>query len=365
MVQAIAGSNPVSSATTLKQGKTDMGKLEHYSIGKRNLKIPEIHWETLDSETFRVTKPTVLVFGGNASLRPKDANYMCRVGQSLIGLKDPQHTNETGTTRDVDFVGIGYGNNETTGYGKNQKMSDTSELTEEEIAELANNIFTPFYLDDHMQIRPETDILRNFSQVTFFAHCHGAREVTALIQKVRENMQSIGINSTTVNAAIGQLYAVTYAPRRMIPCPGLQVIPEKDNTIKTGPSHAPIAQEFLERRSISRYQLQGEGTVAFKENADVISLVVSSMSQATDEHSINFIERDDDWQMIEPDLVYGKEVSTAMGVALAYAIAGSIRNMQEFTPRPNADTMLGHIQSILGTSQNQTFMQGIEQIKEI
>ena len=342
-----------------------MGLLEHYFFGKRNLKV-ENHWEELDSGPFRITKPTVICFGGNQTIKPADANYICKVAQGLVGIKDPVAPNEIGTTNDVDFVGIAYGIDDTTGYGKNQKISDTSSLTDEEIAELALNIFAPLYFDEKGHIRPQEQILKNFNQITFFSHCYGAAEVNALIYKVYHNMTSVGIDKATAEAAIGQLYSVSYAPWQIVPCPGLQVIPEKDNTVVGGPALSKISSSFIDGRYRNIYQ--GEGTVAFKENDDTISLIVSNVTKdEQDEHPISFIARNANWQMQNENIAYGDEVSMAMGVALSYSIASAIqnRNSQQFTPKPTADEILGKVQSILGKTQNNEFAKAIEDIKEI
>jgi hypothetical protein len=177
-------------------------------------------------------------------------------------------------------------------------------------------------------------------------------------------MLAVGFDKQTIEEAIGQLYSVSYAPWQIIPCPGLQVIPEKDHTIFGGPSRAKISQEFL----ANRHLYSGTGTVAFKENDYLVSLITSDITPtAEDEHPISYIERDNNWHMLEPTVTYGEEVSQAISVALSYSIANSIHNHNNplFTPRPDSDKTLSRIQSILGSTQNANFTQAIEQIKEI
>jgi len=338
-----------------------MGKLKHYAIGKRNLKN-ENHWEALDSANFRVTKPTVLCFGGNTSLQAKDGNYMCKVAQSLVGIKDPIVDNEIATTQDVDFVGVGYGDDETIGFGKKQTISPMGSLTEEEIAELANNIFTPLYMDEMMKRRPVEQILKNFNKITFFSHCYGAAEVYALIHKVYENMWALGFKQETIQDAINQLCSVSYAPWQVVPCPGLQVIPEKDGTVLGGPARAKIAMGFLD----NRHRYPGEGTVAYKENENTVSLIVSSMTHnESDEHPIGYVQRDDRWQLFEKDVAYADDVSKAMGVALSYSIASGIQNQnsQNFIPKLTPDELLQKIQSVLGKTQNDKFAEAIQTLQ--
>lgn len=215
-----------------------------------------------------------------------------------------------------------------------------------------------------MQIRSKEQILKNFSQITFFSHCHGAKEVSNLIHEVRYNMSAIGIDERTIEDAIGQLYSVSYAPWQVVPCPGLQVIPQKDNTLKRAPLLAKNSEDFLFNRQFC--EQIGEGTVAFKENDNTISLIVSHITkQATDEHSIGYIERDDKWRIDTKDVAYGDEVSMAMGVALAYSIANSMQNRQSnhFIPKLTTDEMLKKVQSILGATQSHEFANIVKQIQ--
>ena len=339
-----------------------MGNIEHFLIGKRDLNT-ENHWTELDSESYRIKKPTVLCFGGNKTIKSKDANYLCKLAQNLVGIKTPKYQNEIATTNDIDFVGIAYRIDQTTGYGKNQKIADTSCLTEEEINELAINIFCPLYIGNEGK-KTKDQILKNFSQITFLSHCHGALEVNALLHKIHYNMTAIGIDEQTVKDAFNQFYSVSYAPREIVRCPGLQIIPEKDYTNFGGPALSPISSDFLSHRFSNKQS--GNGTVAFKENNNTISLIVSHITNSDqDEHPISYVQRDENWQMLEEDIAYGNEVSIAMGVALSYSIANGIQNQNssQFIPKPTTDMLLTEIQSVLGKTQNSKFIEDVERIK--
>lgn len=349
-----------SGSSNLSPSATKMGQSEHYYLGRRNfLYDDKIHWEPLDGKTFRVTKPTVICLGGNGSLKTRNANFCCKVAQSLVGIKEPRFANEIATTEDVDFIGIGYGKN------YNDSEDGTGSLTKHEAIELAKSIFEPFYLDEKGRIRPEAEILRNFNQVTFFAHCHGAREVTNLILYTTRNMLDIGIARKTVDAAIGQIFAVSYAPIVTMPCPNLQVITERDGMLFGAPLFSNLANQFLDNRH--KQESESKGTVVFKEDANTISLIVTNMTQHKEvEHPIVNIQRDNRWQMQETDTAYGDVVSQAMGVVLSYAIANSLKNQHSstWTPRPTIDFMLKKVQSILGETQNPVFAQQIATIQD-
>ena len=339
-----------------------MGRVEHFCIGKRNLKETN-KWEEFDAENFRIsTNPTILFFGGNGTVKPKDANAMCEVGQSLLGIKEPTKPNEIATMQDIDLVGIAYGSDRVN-FG-HKKDYNVGSLTDKETNELAISIFTPLYLDERNQIRHKEQILKNFSQITFVSHCHGATEVANLICRAYSNMLDIGIEQQTVEEAFSQLYSISYAPKELIPCPGLQIIPEKDQTVRLGPDRAKTTIEFLEKRHL----YHGEGTVVFKENKDTLSLIVTDMTeQQFNEHEIGFISRDEKWQILEnEDVKYSDYVSKTMAVILSYAVNSSMQNKKSnhFIPRPSTDFYLQKAKAILGDSQNPDFANAIEQIQD-
>ena len=354
-----------------------MGQFQHYCMIERDEKVEEIHCRELDPVNFRVDRiPVVLCFGGNETLDAKDANYMCGCAQRLVGAKEPSRDNEIASTKDVRFIGIGYGLDQE-GYGANAKPAETSSLTEEEITELENNIFAPLYLNGICP-KPREEILKNFNLITFFSHCHGAEEINKLTRKAYQNMLAFRVDEQTARDAINQIFSVSYAPQTNMSCPNLQVIPERDDILGIGPANSYLTYDFL----LNRHRFPGKGTVAFKENDHTISLIVSDMTKrANDEHNILYATRNERWEWEgehaaeedhenfiigpEPAMAYGNEVSMAMSVALSESIASGIRNQHsaEFTPKPSLDKMLKKVQSILGTTQSSQMSDAIKQLQ--
>ena len=357
-----------------------MGQSEHYFIGKCNSKSDDYGWDTLDAANFKVAKTktgfktTVICFGGNQTIKPRYINRLIMKVKNLIGIKEPITENEIATTNDVDFVGIAYGSGETVGHGKNQHISNTSALTTEEVAELAMNIFTPLYMDGRGCILSKEQMLKNFNQITFFSYCHGATEVDKIICQAQQNMIFYGIDKQTIDEVFGQIFSVSYAPERRVSCPGLQIISEKDLTLPSGPARSCITNEFLDKRQLYRNNggvgfennYQGNGTVAFKEDNDTISIIVTELTHnLTDEHDINLIARDDNWRIKGDNIAYSDEVSQAISVALSYSIARGIQNQKSdvFIPKLTVDEILQKVQSILGKTQNEKFTNAVKTIQ--
>ncbi len=335
-----------------------MGNLEYFTLGRRNLDCKN-HWEQLASDYYRITKPTVLCFGGNGAIGSLDANAMCKIAQGLVGLKYPSIVSEYATSYDVDFVGIGYGRNK-------EKGNEVGGLTDKERENFVRNIFLPLCITENGSIAPSEQIIKNFNQITFFAHCYGASEISTLIGRTYREMLKIGVEDDTANKAIDQMFAVSYAPYKKCACPNLQVIPMRDSALVTGARDSTISTQFIEARQQSK-DYTSSGTVAYKEDEYTASVLVSGMlKNRLSEHFVNFVSRDEDWQYIRSGRAeYGDEVSKAMGYALATSVANSINNQnsETFTPKPTVDEVLQDVQDILGETQNSNFEDIIQQIK--
>ena len=334
-----------------------MGYYEPYVIGRRNLQSPN-HWETLDSN-FKITKPTVLCFGGNGTVSEGGANSMCKIAQSIVGIKDPTIQNEIAATDDVDFIGIGY--------GRASRFCSLGCLTDDERLDLVEKLFLPFFADENGNVLQREQIIKNFNQVTFFAHCQGASEIASLIGFTYKGMTNLGIDTKTANEAIDQMFAVAYAPFQECACPSLQVVPMKDKLLQCGPVNSPITGQFLEDRYNGIGSTQGNGTVVFKDDYYTTTVLVSDMTKDLNhEHSVGLVRRDENWNLNEELPIFGDEVSQVMGNALASSIANSIQNQESgiFTPTPSLDKVMEETKSILGSTQNGEYETAVEEIRK-
>ncbi len=333
-----------------------MGVFEPFSIGKRNLQCKN-NWQELDINTYRITKPTVLCFGGNGTLTTKSANAMCKAAQGLVGLKEPS-AQEFATSKDVDFIGFAYGK-----FGDGDLGS--SFLTHNERKQIVDNIFLPLCINEKGALLQPNEILKNFSKITFFTHCHGATETAIIVSRTHSAMVNLGIDIKTANDAISQMFAVSYAPFEECGVPSLQVVPMKDDVLIDGPDYCDISHRFLMDRFFGARNL-GSGTVCYKEDEHTINLLVSDMTKSsTDEHGINVTKRDENWRYEPEDSVYGDEVSQAMGNALALSIANSLQNENSdaLIPKPSIDEVLEETKSIIEETESTVFGDSIYQIK--
>lgn len=331
-----------------------MGKTEHFVIGKRNLQ-KEDHWEELDA-SYRITKPTVICFGGNGTTSSLEANAMCKIAQGLVGIKEKTEMNELATQSDVDFVGIGY--------GSDSDMYRMGSLTKEERSELVKSLFVPLFADDKSETLPREEIIRNFNQITLFAHCQGSVEVANILGEIYFEMSKCGITENTINEALDQMFAVSYAPMQQCICPTLQVVPMKDDLLRSGPLNTPITNALVIGKQTDKFNVKGN--IAFKEDDYTISVLSSKMTLIySNEHSILTAKRDENWR-IKEEPIYGDEVSQVMGNALSRSIANSIQNQDggRFIPKPSIDVILEETKSILADTQNDKFESALQEVKE-
>lgn len=332
-----------------------MGEYEPYTLGRRNLNC-EKHWEPLASSLFRITKPTVICFGGNVSTTARDANAMCKIAQGLVGAKLPTTEKEFATIDDVDFIGVGY--------GKNEERDSKGYLTKNEKLHFVSNMFLPLCVDEKGSILPKEQIIKNFNQISFFSHCYGAKEISSIVGVTYKEMLKMGIEDEVANDAIDQMFSVSYAPYQNVGIPSLQVISMKDRIMLFGPKGSKVVGRFLANET------GGEtcgGTVAFKEDDYTATVLVSGLvKENLNEHPIEHICRNENWEYINNESVeYGDEVSQVMGYALASSVANSIQNQNSnnFISKPSVEEILEGAKSILGETQSDVYESSIESIK--
>ena len=79
-----------------------------FIFGQRDL-TAENHWRTKDIHDFKITRPTVVCLGGNGTTETRKANNVCKLVESLMGIKIEATNDVTSTYKDVDIVGFSYG----------------------------------------------------------------------------------------------------------------------------------------------------------------------------------------------------------------------------------------------------------------
>lgn len=347
---------------------------------KRNLNAKN-HCEIINPFSYEITKPTIICFGGNAVTKTENANGFAKIASNLLGIRQ-ERENLTLTAKDVDILSFSYKANPF-GIGY---------IDDEELSKFSKTLFQPLYQDKNGKILSEQDILKNFNKVNFFCYSFGAKACTDLLRETSNNMIDAGLSFKTIDNAIDQIFAVSYAPIEKCVCPNIGITSLKDNlyqsTIPTNSKSAEQLAYYLrgcpkskfendkineERLKSKAYEHGTTGTVAFKENNLSLCVLTSGMVKDNENASINnyaehdskFIKRDENWQYTQNNPEFGEEVSGLTACILAKVVGNSIKNQNEeiFTPKPTTDELLQDAKTLLGETQNVGFLNAITEIQ--
>ncbi|MBQ9792789.1 MAG: hypothetical protein IJW32_03510 [Clostridia bacterium] len=318
-----------------------MRKEVPYSIGKRDLSC-ENSWKQLNTHSYKIDKPTIFCFGGNATKTEQIANGMCKVAASLIGLK-PKQANEGATYDEVDVVGVSYG----------QAFKDSSAfasyITQNELLELVDNVFVPLAVNENYERLSVEQAQRNFNQVTFFSHCYGATVVNQLISFLFLRMQSFGYSNQEILNIQKQITSISYAPMEEI-CnvSSIYALSAHDMVVEVPKYASKGFREVYE--SYRDGDIAFDGNYLFQEDENTIVLFTSNMNKGpVSEHTLSLIERGEDWRYTTLNDDNANAVSQILGYAMAESVACGLQNRdsQTFIPKPTLSETLESCQSIL------------------
>ena len=293
-------------------------------------------WQVVD-KTYKITKPTVIAFGGNFTFSGKQASGMANIVANLLGLKNKNHDGQIATFDDVDILAVSYGKLR---YAENTVMND------DEIVDLCERLFVPLVLDDSGNRLPVEEAMRNASMVTLFNHCYGSRVADEVMLEFMCRLKDLGYNAGEIHSITSQIGAVSYAPMNNIHCgTHMKVHSYQDEVIPEGVIHGP---KKLDGICVAR-GLINDFTLWTSRLANAIQGLI-------DEHCVSRIFRNENWQYetkVGKEKVYiGKNAdatSQLMAYVLAENVATSVKNYysNDFTPKPTMIELVAGCNDIL------------------
>lgn len=318
-----------------------MRKEVPYSIGKRDLSCQN-NWKQLNTRSYKIDKPTIFCFGGNATKTEEIANGMCKVAASLIGLKQKK-ADEGATYDEVDVVGVSYG----------ETFKDSPEfasfIKQSELLELVDNVFVPLAVDENFSRLSTEQAQKNFNQITFFSHCYGAVVVNQLVSFLFSRMQAFGYSNQEILDIQKQITSISYAPMEEI-CnvSSIYAISAHDRVVEV-PKYA--SEGFKEVYNGYREgDIVFDGNYLFQEDENTVVLFTSNMNKGpVSEHALSLLERNEDWRYTTLNDDNANAVSQVLGYAMAQSVACGLqnKNSQTFIPKPTLSETLESCQSIL------------------
>ena len=322
-----------------------------YKIGKRNTTIPAPHWEELDAN-YTITKPTVICLGGNGTKTPEHANYVCKIAQNLMGLKDKTTENEWPTSEDVDIIGISYGEEYSiSSFGEVKPSGRNASLTKDDREAIVSQLFTPLIAKKGQRFTLE-EALKNVSMLTFFSFCQGAAETKFLLNKLENQMLYFGYKLQECEQILGQVVSVSYAPSTPIEnvtrfdiksLRDFMFSYSHDYEVDSGRSYLSLNGNELIKDSSSSQRFN------YSNGMSLYSDTLANNYPYLNEHRLSMIERNaENWVLkteTRDGTVYlgqnADEASQCAGYVLASSVAAGLQNQinNNFTPKPDINSL--------------------------
>lgn len=308
---------------------------EKFKFGRRDTKTPNLknHWQELDLSSYRITKPTVICLGGNGTTDAREANGMAKIVQNMIGESE-----------DVDIISITY---------SHSNLFKLGMLSTKEEYEIVQKLFIPLLFDEKGNKLPHKQAVKNFRNITVFAHCFGSRNVWEDCEKILylELMRN-RVDVFDLNELIEQIFVVSYAPsckKGSTMTFNVKSINDRLfgeeyqnemlslNMKKTKFSpYSEIALDLFMCEAVEKPKLLEDiGKNFFKKHKYVlaksgktINLFTDKLSFDDSDHEISVISRSSTWKASANSTLLGKAVSQSVAFALASSLVNASINNQ-------------------------------------
>ena len=327
----------------------DDEKFVSAKIGKRDLTCVN-HWKTLDIENLKITKPTVLCFGGNRSMDERDANAFCKSAERLLNFDSLFGSRNR---NDIDLIGISYGHYKGDKY-KSQDGVETSSLTKSEIKKFATKVFRPLYLNDEGNRINKYTAMKNFNLITTFSHSYGSMAINSIIEEVYKDMINAGYTYADTCEIFSQIISVSYAPRGVISgVSNIQIISGCDGyDVPLNCNKKTKNIYYNHFYNVGENGKKGNGTVITDDNT--ISVFTTNMTNnpKIDDHVLKVLINAGQNISNEQSKFSGSIFSVAQD-SLILSVKNSLHNYlsNDFVPKPSLNELYSNTRQILGKEQ--------------
>lgn len=161
-----------------------------FTIGRRASVEENIsnNYEIIDLNTYKASKPIVLVLGGNGTTDDRAANGNAKIVASMLGV----------FSNDVDLLSVNY-----------NKANEDPELSEN-CEKIVQNLLLPYVSDNGKRLDIET-ACKNMRNITIFAHCFGVDGPIDSIVRILDNeLYNLKYTSKERKRIISQIFLVAY-----------------------------------------------------------------------------------------------------------------------------------------------------------
>ena len=316
-------------------------------LGKRDYNF-DYHWKEIDTGTLKITKPTVLCFGGNRSFDNRDANAFCRRAEMLLNFNNNFSADDR---KDIDLIGVSYGHFDD--FINKKEPIETSCLTNSEIEDFSNTIFKPLYIDELGNKLSVKDAMKNFNLITTFTHSYGSIAINQIINKTYKDMIERGYTYEDTQEIFSQIVSVSYAPRGTISgATNIQIISGCDGYNMPLNSDKKTKNVYFSKfYNIENNQERGNGTMISDDNTISVFTTNMTTNPRTDDHALKVLIGAG-YNSIRSS-AHASSIFSIAQDSLILSIKNSLQNYRsdEFIPKPNLSELYKNTKQLLGKEQ--------------
>ena len=299
-----------------------------FKIGKRNTNVLN-NWEILNIGSYKIQKPVVLCLGGNCTISDREANFMSKHVQNLIGKSD-----------DVDYISICYSHD----HGRSGYLST------DDIFEIVDSLFVPLAMTEFYEMLPLEQACKNMRRVNIMAHCFGAREIVPSLEKAfASRLLILGYTDDEVKKIISQIFVASFVggnKQKYVSSFQVKSITDKFYgreyimEILTLKSNCDLGvadklrvchlQDLAVKKphniDIITFNFFKRHKYLLTRNENSVNLYTSQLTKCNSDHDISALHRDDYWRVRYETTKKGDLISQTFAYAIASAVVNSITN---------------------------------------
>ncbi len=298
-------------------------------IGRRSLTAKN-HWEDLSfKKKYKIEKPTVFCFSGSGDVLNVHANGFCKLVENMLTLS---FGNAKNVEKEVDIIGISY--------GVTDRESLIGNMTDYELTDFMQNYMLPIVLNEDGSKRLSlAQACKNMAKVSFFGFCHGCEEIQTILSAMKNLLPKYGYEEDEVKKILGSTFSVSYAPETGYRhCPGVSVFSMKDVH-----NFGSVVDNFEDYENMLGQEVDGilldidKSGYEFGRkinvkperfefnNIKIMSNKLLNDHEPKDEHPINILSRDANWNM----RFYKDKNVDCVSQMMSFAICEAVENSRK------------------------------------
>lgn len=299
-----------------------------FIIGIRDLSA-ENHWKRIETEECIITRPTILILGGDGVETEEEANGYAKAVGNFCAPFLP----------DVDIISVCYNKEGLYGYNYSRNIKN-----------LEKRIFLPLVSRDGKRLSLE-EACKNVRQLTIFGHCRGTNIFKNILEELNKDMLELGYSQAEINKVFNQLFLIAYASK-------LEDIPKTVNTVYAIASDDikfprdvanlwnHLESERFEKLnatygeirnmcyfSSTNYMGRNEKCYVAKSMRGIylkypktVFVLSTTQGDRVLGHTLTLVAKDENWNSDDRANKTAGQVSLCLGIALSYSVGNSIKN---------------------------------------